>query len=77
LTNRKQRRSIYRTRDLLARQRTQTINALRDHLADQGIFAPAGPAFVGRLAVSSMAIIVRCLRRCGTWRDRSWTRLQL
>jgi transposase len=34
----------YRTRDLLVRQRTQTINALRAHLAEQGIVAPAGPA---------------------------------
>ncbi len=39
-----------RTRDLLVRQRTQTINALRAHLAEQGIVAPAGPAHVGRLA---------------------------
>lgn len=39
----------YHTRDLLARQRTQTINALRAHLAEQGIVAPAGPAHVGRL----------------------------
>ena len=41
---------VYRTRDLLVRQRTQTINALRAHLAEQGIVAPAGPAHVGRLA---------------------------
>jgi transposase len=40
----------YRTRDLLVRQRTRTINALRAHLAEQGIVAPAGPAHVGRLA---------------------------
>jgi len=40
----------YRTRDLLVRQRTQTINALRAHLAEQGIVAPIGPAHVGRLA---------------------------
>lgn len=40
----------YRTRDLLVRQRTQTINALRAHLAEQGIVAPVGPAHVGRLA---------------------------
>jgi len=40
----------YRTRDLLVRQRTQTINALRSHLAEQCIVAPAGPAHVGRLA---------------------------
>lgn len=40
----------YRTRDLLVRQRTQTINALRAHLAEQGIVAPVGPAHIGRLA---------------------------
>jgi len=40
----------YRTRDLSVRQRTQTINALRAHLAEQGIVAPTGPAHVGRLA---------------------------
>ncbi len=40
----------YRTRDLLVRQRTQTINALRAHLAEQGIVAPVGPAHVSRLA---------------------------
>ncbi len=40
----------YRTRDLLVRQRTQTINALRAHLAEQGIVAPVGPAHAGRLA---------------------------
>ncbi|MDZ4120746.1 IS110 family transposase [Phaeovulum sp.] len=41
----------YRTRDLLVRQRTQTINALRGHLAEQGIVVPTGPAHVGHLAV--------------------------
>lgn len=41
----------YRTRNLLVRQRTQTINAFRAHLAEQGIVAPTGPAHVGRLAV--------------------------
>lgn len=40
----------YRARDLLVRQRTQTINALRAHLAEQGIVAPVGPAHVGRPA---------------------------
>ena len=40
----------YRTRDLLVRQQTQTINALRAHLAEQGIVAPTRPAHVGRLA---------------------------
>ncbi len=34
----------------MVRQRTQTINALRAHLAEPGIVAPTGPAHVGRLA---------------------------
>ena len=40
----------FRTRELLVRQRTQTINALRGHLAEFGVVAPRGPAYVGRLA---------------------------
>ena len=43
---------LFRTRDLLVRQRTQTINALRGHLAEFGIVAPRGRAHVGRLAVA-------------------------
>jgi transposase len=39
----------YRTRDLLVRQRTQTINALRAHHAEYGVVAPTGVAHVGRL----------------------------
>ncbi len=41
---------LFRTRDLLVRQRTQTINALRGHLAEFGVVAPQGTAQVGRLA---------------------------
>lgn len=36
-------------RDLLVRQRTQTINALRGHLAEFGLVAPQGRAQIGRL----------------------------
>ena len=43
---------LFRTRDLLVRQRTQTINALRGHLAEFGIIAPQGRAHVGRLAAA-------------------------
>ena len=43
---------LFRTRDLLVRQRTQTINALRGHLAEFGVVAPQGPAHVGRLGWS-------------------------
>ena len=41
---------LFRTRELLVRQRTQTINALRGHVAEFGVVAPRGPAHVGRLA---------------------------
>ncbi|MEM9146272.1 MAG: IS110 family transposase [Pseudomonadota bacterium] len=40
----------YRTRDLLVRQRTQTINALRGHLGEYGVVAPTDVAHLGRLA---------------------------
>ena len=41
----------YRTRDLLVEQRTQTVNALRGHLAEFGVVAPQGP--VGRTRLAS------------------------
>lgn len=40
----------FKTRDLLVRQRTQAINALRGHMAEYGIVAPNGPVHVARLA---------------------------
>ena len=40
---------FFRTRDLLVRQRTQTINALRGHLAEYGVVAPQGRARIGQL----------------------------
>ena len=43
---------LFRTRDLLVRQRTLTINALRGHFAEFGVIAPQGPAHVERLAES-------------------------
>jgi len=39
----------FKTRDLLVRQRTQTINALRGNLAEFGVVAPHGSANVERL----------------------------
>ena len=39
----------FRARDLLVRQRTQTINAVRGHLAEYGVIAPQGAAQVKRL----------------------------
>lgn len=41
---------VFKTRDLLVRQRTQAINALRGHLTEHGIIAPQGIFHIGRLA---------------------------
>lgn len=41
---------MFRTRDLLVRQRTQLINAIRGHLTEYGWVAPKGPSYVGMLA---------------------------
>jgi transposase len=41
---------LFRTRDLLVRQRTQLINALRGHLAEHGVVAAQGPSNVKVLA---------------------------
>lgn len=52
-TEEQQARSIvFRTRDLLVRQRTQLINALRGHLAEHGVIAPQGPAHLKTLAAA-------------------------
>ncbi|MGZ3377529.1 MAG: IS110 family RNA-guided transposase [Phenylobacterium sp.] len=40
---------VFRARDLLVRQRTQIINALRGHLAEYGYVAPKGVCYVERL----------------------------
>lgn len=40
---------VFRIRDLLVRQRTQTINALRGHLSEYGVIAPNGTCHVSRL----------------------------
>ena len=44
---------LHKTRDLLVRQRTMLINALRGHLGEFGIVAPQGPAGV-RAALKSL-----------------------
>jgi transposase len=41
---------VFRTRDLLVRQRTQLINAIRGHLTEYGWIAPKGPSHVAMLA---------------------------
>ena len=43
---------LFRTRDLLVRQRTQLVNALRGHLAEHGIVAAYGLAKVKVLAAA-------------------------
>ena len=40
---------VFRARDLLVRQRTQIINALRGHLAEFGLIVAQGPAHVPQL----------------------------
>jgi transposase len=40
---------IFRTRDLLVRQRTQLINVMRGHLAEFGAVVPQGAGHVGKL----------------------------
>lgn len=41
---------LFRTRQMFVGQRTQTINALRGHLAEHGVVAPQGAIQVKRLA---------------------------
>jgi len=43
---------VFRARDLLVRQRTQIINALRGHLAEFGIVVAQGPAHVAKLVMA-------------------------
>lgn len=43
---------VLKTRDLLTTQRTQSINALRGHLAEHGIVAPKGPQHLARLEMA-------------------------
>ncbi|EJL21254.1 IS110 family transposase [Novosphingobium sp. AP12] len=40
---------VFRTRDLMVRQRTQLINAIRGHLTEYGWVAPKGPSHVAML----------------------------
>src|SRR5262249_20427624 len=41
---------VVRTRDLLVRQRTQLINAIRGHLTEYGWIAPKGPSHLAAIA---------------------------
>ena len=42
---------LFRTRQMFVGQRTQTINALRGHLAEHGVVAPQGAIQVKRLGL--------------------------
>ena len=53
----------FRTRDLFVRQKTQTINALRGHLAEYGVIAPKGVANLRRLVQTSTVPIAGCRTR--------------
>jgi transposase len=53
---------LHRTRDLLMRQRTQLINALRAHLAELGIVAAQGNAGLKELLRSLRANAMRACR---------------
>ena len=44
---------VFRTRDLLVRQRTQLINAIRGHFTEYGWIAPKGPSHVAMLPTCS------------------------
>jgi len=46
---------MHRSRDLLVRQRTQLINALRGHLSEFGLIEAQGPSHVRRLLESMQA----------------------
>jgi transposase len=43
---------LHRTRDLLVRQRTMLVNALRGHMAELGVIAPHGISRVGDLVAA-------------------------
>jgi transposase len=62
---------FFRTRDLLMRQRTQLVNALRGHLAEHGIVAAYGLAkvkvFAAALGEGSVHPLVRELGQRYSW----------
>ena len=78
---------LFRTRDLLVRQRTQTINALRGHLAEFGVVAARGPLMstawrrrsrirtrACRTRFASWAAFCSNRSRTSTRRSRAWGR---
>lgn len=59
---------LHKTRDLLVRQRTMLINALRGHLGEFGIVAPQGPAGVQ----AALRALREESRICPIWRILHW-----
>jgi transposase len=43
----------FKARDLLVHQRTQTINAIRGHMAEYGVVTPNGPVHIERLVAAT------------------------
>lgn len=64
----------FKSRDLLVRQRTQTINALRGHLAEYGIIAPNGSVHVAALAEALADPMSACRRLSSPWAACCWPR---
>jgi len=58
---------LHRTRDLLVRQRTMLVNALRGHMAKMGIIAPQGISRVGDLVAALLGGVAQ-----GSGRDSGW-----
>ena len=61
---------LHRTRDLLIRQRTQLINALRAHLAELGLVAAKGREGLHQLAT---IVMESCEERLSGDQVRLWT----
>ena len=59
---------IFRTRDLLVRQRTQLINALRGHMGEFGVVVPQGASQAGRL----VAMVADQMPLFRTPHDQHW-----
>ncbi len=69
---------VFRARDLLVRQRTQIINAIRGHLAEFGIVVAKEPCHVAKLLdriadIPAMAqsILQLLISSCSPWMRRS------
>ena len=59
---------VFRTRDLLVRQRTQLVNALRAHLAEHGVVAPQGVTNIRILEATSKTLRHRWICSLSRWR---------